>query len=566
MTAFIIGKKNRREKSILRVAALSMASMIFGFAAMFVSSSAQAGHPEIWLTPFAPVTSPDGRRGAADYFDLFKPDAAWPVAGAQVKVFKIYLDQLVLMSDEQVKTIVQGLAARNIALAMEANVLIETSVCAPGVGKAGPITPAVKRLKALGADLRYLAMNEPLWSGHSLPRPYYCQASIAEVAEDIAASLKPLYDIYPNLQVGDVEPIGRDGTITATWPDEIAQFIDAYRKASGRPLAFIHSDTVWGRDWQTDMKRLVQNAQTAKVPFGVIFDGDMSELSDAEWAEDTAHYAMIVEDKLGVHPDQVNFQVWYKWPHHTLPETDYSTMTGMVRNYLRSRTIITGSGRVQVTDDRNVPMPNVTLQVEVKDQNFGSSTSLQTLSGEVPAKAVSALLAMRVNAECVCPRAPVHFAMTGFQYAEQGTTGAFDQAKYSWDLHQWVSGTVVQSRLDSKAAIDVSDKPPDGMVKNGPAFPVHTGAQFQATFAWDVSLPSDGAGYISLIFLDAKGIETHRTFHFLAPTWRNTEMITTDINGYAEIPARYLKDKSGSLVAFSFKGDPDHRPGWLQWR
>jgi hypothetical protein len=530
------------------------------------ATPALAQHPEIWLTPFAPYApAGDPRRGAPDYLDLFKPNAPWAFTASRVKVFKIYRDQVILMPDDVLKNIFRGLAERNIALAMETNILVETSVCGSGIDKAKPITPVLERLKRLGADLRYLALNEPLAGGHLSTGPNDCRASVQAVAADVAESLKPLWQIYPDLLVGDIEPIGRLPGDSRDWPAELAQWIEAYRVATGRPLAFMHADTVWGRSWVDDLRRLSGVVRATAMPFGVIYNGDFSELSDSAWADDTAYYAGQVEDAQGLRPDQVIFQSWDRWPQHSLPDSDPTTITGIVRAYLRERTRLSSNGfdRVQLTDETGSPIANAVLGIEERDSPSNEPLALQRIAGEVPAGVSSALLAMRVNTECQCPRRPAQFVISGFEYGEQNGKAGYETARFGSDLKQWASelpNATTAPFANKKPVISVSASAEQQLSLNGPHFPVHAGAQFEARFAWYVHSQSSESGYLAVIFLGPDGIEKRRTLHRILTTWNRVNTIYSDVAGFVTIPSRYQKSTSGGGFSVLFSGNSELRP------
>ena len=384
------------------------------------------------------------------------------------------------MSDGQLRAVIRGLADRHIALGLETNVLQATSTCKPGAGKAAPITAEVERLKRLGADLRYLAMNEPLMGGHGVTGPGDCHASIGAVAEDVAATLKPLLAIYPDLQIGDVEPVGRVDPARhladmQDWPGQIGAWMAAYRAAMGRPLAFMHADTVWERDWRGDLQQLAQVSRTAGVPFGVLYRGDLSEMSDAALAANTARYAGQVEDGLGLRPDHAVFQTWWNWPRHDLPDTDLTTMTGMVRDYLRSRTTVTlAGGRLRLTGAQGDPVGQAALTVEVHDPAPGATLTPQRIAGQVPPGATAALFALRVHADCLCAPTPARIELVGFQYGEQGAQGGYDQSRFAWDLHAWFSAMPGATRAmlaGGATALQVNAAAGQKLVMNGPRFP-----------------------------------------------------------------------------------------------
>jgi hypothetical protein len=544
---------------------LTAVLMAAGLAWPMAGRAADPVRPETWLVPMPPLTAPgDPRSGATDYFDMFKPGAPWDYVAKRIKVFEIYRDRELLMSDDQLRLLLHGLADRHIALGMETNALMATSTCAPGVGKAGPITAEVERLKRLGGDLRFIAMNEPLISGHAMTGPRDCHASIAAVAADVANFLKPLMAVFPELQVGDIEPIGdipaaAHAADMQNWPQQVGQWMAAYKAATGRPLAFLHSDVVWDRDWQGDLRQMAQISHAAGVPFGVLYHGDLTEMSDAALAANTARYVTEVERTLGIHLDHAVFQSWYNWPRRALPDTDLTTMTGMVRDYDRKRTTLTVSGtRVRLTDEMGAPVVNARIGVDINDPVPGTTLAAQRVTGEVPPGAVGALLALRVHTDCLCAPAAAQIDLAGFQYGE--TPPAYDGAKYVWDFHQWgteMPPTAHPVTLAGTPGVGVAVTAGQKFALNGPRFPVHAGAPFEARFTWQVSPPADGTGYLAIVFLGANGIETKRTMVRLTPTWRRAATLTTDAAGFAG----FLEAAgNGKVVSLAYAGDGDHGP------
>ncbi len=534
----------------------------------------EVARPDIWLTPFAPYTSSDGtRRGAPDYLDLFGPQAPWTYTASHIKVFKIYRDQVVLMPDSVLETIIRGLQERHIALAMESNILLDTSVCGTGAAKAQPITPVLERLKRLGADLRYLAMNEPLAGGHFSRDPTSCQASIEAVAADVANSLRPLYQVYPALQVGDIEPVGHLAE-DRDWPAAVAQWMSAFQTATGKPLAFMHADTVWGRIWQADLQRLAQLVRAAGVPFGVIYDGDFTEMSDTAWAANTARYAADVEDGLGIKPDQAIFQSWDKWPQHTLPDHDLTTMTGMVRDYLRQRSklLVLPNRQIRIVDELGAPIGEAKIEVQRRrrrplDPRI-QDLAAQEISGQVPPRAVSALFGLRINAECRCRSVAADLDIANFAYGEQGDDGGYDHARFNWDLHQWERDAPDNIRLQSSHGppiIHIAASPTTSLVLNGPRFPAHADAQFKAQFQWQINEASSEAGYALMVFFGANGIETRRTLYRFGPTWDQLKTLTSDDNGTVALSTESLDQLTRGAVQLLYGGDMKHRPTELQF-
>ena len=185
----------------------------------------------IWFGPH--VTSPD-------YLNLFHSDAPWQHLAAHVQVFCTSASKLLDPSvKKDLPNLLEDLRRRHIDL--EVGLLPLTGL---GEGQCGyhvegysapgqPLSDAI-RLKAAGADIRYLGMDEPLYYGHVFNGKDACHASIAEIAKDVAVKVKQVQSIYPGVAVGDVEPMGiSDGA----WLNELEQWFDAYQAASGQRLA-----------------------------------------------------------------------------------------------------------------------------------------------------------------------------------------------------------------------------------------------------------------------------------------------------------------------------------------
>ena len=68
---------------------------------------------------------------------------------------------------------------------------------------------------------------------------------------------------------------------------------------------------------------------------GVIYDGKASDSSDESWIKDAKGHIHLLEDKHGLHPDQVLIQSWQAYPQHVLPESSPGSLTGLVNYYAR---------------------------------------------------------------------------------------------------------------------------------------------------------------------------------------------------------------------------------------
>lgn len=289
--------------------------------------------PEIWFAPLHPNPRAGGH-GAADYFALFDPASQWQRVASNVAVFQIYIDLLRRTPDAQIRKLVNALAERHIALAIEMPVLVDTGWCEPGKEKSRWMLPLVMRLKRLGAKLQYLSMVGPLVDGHVYTNRFYCHRPISEVAADAAETVKAVRRIYPDIIVGDIEPLAH----RSDYPDwsELGTWFREFQRAADQPIMYLHLDVRWRLPWKNDLVLAAREARAAGVKIGVIYHSDDTEHSSESVSRDTASHEDEVNSLPGMPPDHVIFQTWRQYPDHVLPESDPNSMSGIVLNYLRA--------------------------------------------------------------------------------------------------------------------------------------------------------------------------------------------------------------------------------------
>jgi hypothetical protein len=158
---------------------------------------------DVWLAPLDRHYS-NGNIGSYDYAELFRPDASWPEVAKRVTVFKLYPFFTARSSDEELAAVIADLRRRGIALALEARVLTDQGDC-KGDGGANTLR-LLLRLKRLGGNLRYLAMDEPMKHWRFVKSN--CRVPLGAIAQNIAANVRIFKTVFPKLQVGDIEPVG----------------------------------------------------------------------------------------------------------------------------------------------------------------------------------------------------------------------------------------------------------------------------------------------------------------------------------------------------------------------
>ena len=327
---------------------LALPAIMLGSLLLICPARAQ----EIWFVP--PASPPASRlHRAVDLMDLFKPDAPWQEAASHIKVFEFYGSYLSGAPQEEIDTIVADLNRRHIPIALEVGVMnVGPKATNPPCGGLGQVEgygiPKLARthsekIKKAGGVIRFIAMDEPLWFGHYFKgRPGGqpgCQSSVEQIIELIKGPLSVYAEEFPGVIVGDIEPT--DIAEQNHWKDDVSAWASGFRNQMGRPLAFMHLDIPFNRPGEEEFAvEFYRHAEHLKQQnllgaIGVIYDGTPSDSSDESWIEDAKEHIHVIEDKHGLHPDQVLVQSWQAYPQHMLPESSPGSLTGLVNFYAR---------------------------------------------------------------------------------------------------------------------------------------------------------------------------------------------------------------------------------------
>jgi hypothetical protein len=513
-----------------------------------------AAGPQVWLAGVDPVVRATFDPGTVpDYVDLFQPSAPWEEAAKAVQVFKTSTQFLANTSDDTLSRMFADLKRRNIALGMEALMLTVSPKCGAGVeGYSSPKTMQViaTRVRRLGGDLRYVAMDEPLDFGHFSQQPNACQSSLADLAADVAGKVRAIRQIFPAVQIGDIEVIGHPGPPDDV--DAIMEWTKAYQSAVGTPLSFLHVDVSWPGPWRPQVKQLAERLYDAGIKFGIIYNGDPDDLTDLAWTRHAEQRFAEIESDPELTPDQAILQTWMPNPTHMLPETQPGTMTWLVNRYqtAEARLALHRSGdrlRGAITGTADYPLAGVPVTLSAQLFAEAGAPVPHTRSGQVPPKAASALLALRINAECSC-------------------SGPADIAIGPMHYHDDLTGQTVERAFrpqappgNAAAPIPFLAQPGQAITQNTHAFPVAADDPFTIEVPMRTDLASANSGYVALIFLDTKGKEVVRVRLPFAPAELPIGTVTADARGkFSTLPdPDTLRDSVGFLA--EFPGDIQHR-------
>lgn len=487
----------------LVLAAVAALTSVAGVPQSFTDSSAR---PVIWFVPLDPIVrSWLGYAGSADYMDLFSPDAPWSNAAAQVKVFKVYTTLLTTFTLDERRRIFADLKRRGIALALEFGPLTRPrgSRCPLGEGFAeeGAAAKYARLIKEADGKLDYVAMDEPLYFAAMKADPQ-CRLSIREIAQNAVANLSAFRKEFPGVVIGDIEPV--PGTNEPGWFEPYREWIDAYRAAAGSNLGFFHADIRWNHPaWRTSAADVSGLLAGHSIPFGIIYNSDSG--GPNEWIGRARQHFVDYEAQGRRPPDHVVFQSWYADPRRVLPETDSRAFTYLINLYIAHRKLgapVTASEPVAKASstDRNAPL----LQ---------DAATIDIVNGVVPAGATTAMVAIRVHAECACRRAG-DVALFGARYRteterDRALTVDFRTGLAGW----WVRGDADMrvEMVDGREALRIKASTAQSEIINSPAFPVQAGTNYAFEVFGKVPPESRGSGVVAIVFLaNGKEITRHQ--------------------------------------------------------
>jgi hypothetical protein len=365
-------------------------------------------------------------------------------------------------------------------------------------------------------------MDEPLWFGHHFTGANSCQDTIQAVAQQVAENVKALREVFPNIRIGDIEPVSSYGT-PSDWPAQILEFADAYRAVTGTPLDFFHADVDWRRDWRRALDDLTPRLREAGIRFGIIYDADPEDIDDIRWTKHAEARFESVEAYEALRPDDAILQSWMLHPTHMLPEDQPGTMTNLVLRYARAQPHLSLvhdtqglSGRLTAQD--GAPMAGMPIELSTSELSAGAHPTPRTIGGIVPSLAAFGVAALRVNKECGCEGGAGNLAFgtpvyrdAGGSVASQGMGG---------------EGAIQQRRIESGQPFSMTGKP----------FAVSPGADFVMQLPLDASASLAHAGYAAVIFLDARKKEIKRLTVNLEPSELPLGEVRTDASGAFALP------------------------------
>jgi hypothetical protein len=535
--------KRVQKKSMYFCAIAKQCGLAVFCGAVFLSNAAQA--TDVWLAGTDPVVRRTSYKDEqpTDYMQLFEDNAPWTNAAKNTKAFKTTTQFVVGATDEQLSKMFANLKKRKISFAMETLMLpVGDNGCGKGIeGYLDPngLQSVIERIRRLGGELRYVAMDEPLWFGHTSNQPNACHSSIESIARNVAFRVSVIRKVFPEVAIGDIEPVDSPAQPN-DWMDEISQWAEAYRKANGTPLLFFDADVTWSGSWKPQIKSLAERLHTAGISFGMIYDGDATDQSGVAWTTHAEERFTQVESDPSIRPQRAILQSWTLQPTHMLPETEPGTMTYLVNRYLSRGVVLTlerAHGRLfgHLADSSGDPVNGGQVALFAVDGATAAKKSMRTLSGKVPATASKAIVGLRINTECGCS-GPAQVSVGALNYRD---------ARANTALRSFLPTNATDTEFSAKAGEAIS--------RNSQPFTVAAGTHFTFEVPMGATSVSIDSGYLALLFLDSNGKEVERTRLPFQPSTEDLGTVTTNSKGdfSLQLPADTTNSNPSYRATFS---------------
>jgi hypothetical protein len=309
---------------------------------------ARAAAPaEIWWAPQTGISLlPNVAPLGTDFPNLFTPGSPWTDARSHMHAI-VFGDapftRLGYPADELARIVagMQTLQARGTQLSfLITAVPVDHPVHREGLMiDTHALEGRLKQLQRLGIRLDSVMLDTPLVNG-SINHIKYQGVDqnpgypVDETARRVARTMSMVRGIFPNVAVYDAE--GPTHQPLPIWKQTLTTWLAAYRTATGRKLDGMVLDMDWKPDWETVIRDTCAILHQGGTRCGTILDySAFKGMTDAQWNAGVLGLAHQISADGGLGLDFVLFASWSGHPVANLPESDPTTYTGMVHDYIR---------------------------------------------------------------------------------------------------------------------------------------------------------------------------------------------------------------------------------------
>ena len=266
----------------------------------------------------------------------------WAHSRENIDVYKFYYQLILNDSYEGLKKKISFLQSNNIQIAVELPPLVweenGRGFKIESFQRKGLIESVMKKLKAVNANLDYVALDEPLYFAHYMNGPSAVNYNLDVLASKISDSLKIVYAYYPNVIVGEIEPIGAFKHLTMTEKYNLFNnWFVAFNNKNDKPLKFLHDDVSWRDDWENEITLLHQLTKKNNLENGIIFNSAYQWYNSELWMKSARHNIDKVLSKDSLIPNVAVLQSWNKSPEIIADDNNISAHSSLVLYFINKR-------------------------------------------------------------------------------------------------------------------------------------------------------------------------------------------------------------------------------------
>ncbi len=275
---------------------------IIGLGLLFFSllASAVTNNVSYWFAP-------------NHYEFLLDEDRAKYFEDYNISVFQFYAGYLERLDDSTMKAEFDVLRKYNIAISIEVPPLVvpQGSNAPEGFGQKDSIKNLLVRIKKNGGDIRFFTMDEPIMAWYKKHSHSMVYSDIQDLVLAMSEVVGDIYYYFPNAQVGDVEPLDQ---FNGNEEQFVPAFVNYYEKIIRHPLAFIHYDVSWGKDWVPEVTLLTHLSNEKQISSGIIFNSQNSTGPTKVWMGNAEDNINRFKNLNIPNLDHVVVQSWSKYP------------------------------------------------------------------------------------------------------------------------------------------------------------------------------------------------------------------------------------------------------------
>jgi hypothetical protein len=470
---------------------------------------AQHSEPEIWFYPLG-----------GDIYNLWSNDAPWQNAASKVNDIGLIHWWIREQSDATLLQIYAFAKQHHLRIHINfepvARFVGDTCGNEEGYMSIGDMTDTVNTLVRLGIRPDSVDMDGPVSSGSYDTSVNGCRYSIPALVTHVAMTMNYVVAAWPGIKIVEIEPVPALMQ-TPTWRQDETAFHIGLGLQIGDRVQGMMTDVQWQNPaWQQAMMDEHAYLTEQNMSLAVIYDGNATTTNNTDWINSAVSNFEAVEGTLHIIPDQAIFTSWNAYPQYNMPETSPTALTWLINRYPLPRSelevqFVGGGANGKLTALDGKPIVNATVNGYIPGVVFSQPLPVTVMTGVVPASAVTALIGVRVNAECSC--AGINDLLIG-TITYQETQGGSLRSSYALPTASGTSnGAIVGGEMVGGTLVArVISLPGQALLFNQPAlFPVTANAQYQFSIPAGTVGGSGWYGNVILIFVDAQGNGTRVT-------------------------------------------------------